>query len=887
MKTYKFNRRINGSHNGGKAFSIWQGWRMGFPILLLALFLFWGSIAGSVFASTGNSYTIGILSFTTKEETLEKWGALETYLMEEISGVSFRVKPLYYPEMDEAVADGKIDFVFTNPAHYIALSKVNELPGPMATLIRYENGEPQSEFGGVIFTSADSESPHTLRDIRGKKVSAVDNDSLGGYQAAAFELIKAGLNPERDVEMIFTGMPHSRAVEAVLEGDAQVGFVRTGIIESMVEEGIIGEADLRILNPQYADTTPILSTELYPEWPFVPLPHVDSSISKQVAAALFSMEPDGSAAREIGVYGFEIPARYLVVEEMMRALRVPPFDEAPPIRAMDLWEQYREVIMAAMLLGSALFIYNALKIRAGKLAKKKNRELEILMAQLEATQEELREAKDEAVEASKVKSQFLANMSHEIRTPMNGIMGFLQLLEETPVSGKQADYIQHIKSSADLMMNLINDILDLSKIESGKMVLETIPFNLHAILEKAVHPLKNRAREKDLEMNLVIDPSLPPQVKGDPTRLWQIITNLVSNAVKFTETGSVSVTASAREDTDSDCKVEIQVQDTGIGIPQEALETLFDSFVQADDSNTRKFGGSGLGLAITRDLVDLMHGTITVTSEPGEGSCFIVTIPMIKDFSVLPENQKSEKTSKPEKTESILSQNGKKTEEATHRVLVVDDQKTNRILAVQMLENRGIFCDVAENGAEAVEACRRKEYQLVLMDVQMPVMDGLEATRQIRNLREHPQPRIIAMTAHAMKEDEEKCLAAGMDACLTKPVDFDNLNALLPEENEISTFHHLMKEGGIDEEAAAEILEIAIESWKEEASELEKKLAQNDLKAVANILHKVKGSAANLGINSLEHLAKEAEAFLEEEEKEGLRVAVEDMWKIVDGLERK
>ncbi|SFI30075.1 Signal transduction histidine kinase [Tindallia magadiensis] len=588
----------------------------------------------ATFDSTDPSYTIGILSFTTKEETFEKWGALETYLTEEIGGTSFQVKPLYYEEIDEAVATNQIDFVFTNPAHYIALSKDNQLPGPMATLIELYHHEPQSAFGGVIFTKADPEAPQTLQNLRGKRISAVSQNSLGGYQAAAYELTKEGLDPSRDVEMIFTGMPHHLAVKEVLEGNAEVGFVRTGVIESMIDQGLVRAEDLQILNPQNRETTPFLSTELYPEWPFVALPHVNPMVSKQVAAALFSMEPDSITAQEVGIYGFGIPSSYLNVEEMMRALRVPPFDTAQPVRAIDIWTQYRDMILLALVLGLTLFVYSGLKLHGGMIAEKKNRELEALMVQLKAAQVDLQQAKEEAEQASQVKSQFLANMSHEIRTPMNGIIGFLTLLEETDTSQQQQEYIDDIKTSSKTLLKLINDILDLSKIESGKVELEHIPYHLPSTIQETVEIHRPWAQNKEIELSLHLHPGFPQQVKGDPMRLFQIVNNLVSNAIKFTENGQVTVNGRMKEQEKHRATVEISVQDTGIGISEEAQPNLFDVFSQADSSNTRKYGGTGLGLAITRDLIKRMNGTIDVHSKLGEGSTFRVTFPVEIDDGV-------------------------------------------------------------------------------------------------------------------------------------------------------------------------------------------------------------------------------------------------------------
>ncbi|MGV1100592.1 ATP-binding protein [Thiovibrio sp. JS02] len=393
-----------------------------------------------------------------------------------------------------------------------------------------------------------------------------------------------------------------------------------------------------------------------------------------------------------------------------------------------------------------------------------------LMAENErrkATEAELIKARDVAEAASRAKDEFLANMSHEIRTPMNGILGTLQLLADTEMAPVQKEYVRIAHSSAEALLGILNDILDFSKIEAGKLILEQIPFSLRKIGEELLSLLARQAREKNIELSAEIDAALPERLLGDPTRMRQILSNLLTNAIKFTENGRVTVRVKCLSSHTDRVALRMEVIDTGIGIAEKYQADLFQSFSQADGSTTRKYGGTGLGLAIVRQLVLMMGGRIGVESEPGKGSTFWCAL----DFPVVAEFGREVARNKPEARNPGALQG---------RVLLVEDNKVNQMVAARMLAGLNLSVDIAEDGEKALAALARGGYDLAFMDCQMPILDGYEATRRYRR-QEEGQGRlpIIAMTANAMEGDREKCLAAGMDDYLAKPVKKEQLCDLL------------------------------------------------------------------------------------------------------------
>ena len=531
-----------------------------------------------------------------------------------------------------------------------------------------------------------------------------------------------------------------------------------------------------------------------------------------------------------------------------------------------------EEVYAVIVITSAppLFRFELIESMARQVAQQLAR-----VAERERAQAQLAQARDEAMEASRLKSEFLATMSHEIRTPLNGVIGLNELLLRTQLDDEQTRLVTGLQISGRALLGLINDILDFSKIEAGRLELEAVPFAVEPLIAEVVAVQAEGAREKGIAITVACDQDLPEALTGDPTKLAQVVANLVSNAVKFTAEGSVAVEVDARPTAGGACVLRVVVRDTGVGVRRSKVSRLFEPFTQADSSTTRLYGGTGLGLAISRELASAMEGDITYEPNPGGGSIFTFAAVLA------PASPEDVVPAAPARDRVLVE--GAPSDRGV--VLVVEDNPVNQLVASGMLTALGYGVATAADGQAGVEAAAKGEYVAILMDVQMPVLDGYAATRAIRAAEPGARVPIIAMTAAAVDGVHERCLEAGMDDFLTKPVDVDRLARTLERwlvraavdatpslaRLELERLDELRQlDGGVGHTSyVARAIGNLLANAPLDLDALDQAAAAGDPEQVCAVAHRLAGAALNLGASC----GGEAARRLEDAVRDGVAVA--------------
>lgn len=923
-----------------------------------------------------NLVHIGVLIEISEQDTLDKWNETAVYLTNSIPSHNFEIVPLTYEEIEEGLFDDEIDFVIASPSIYIELEVLYGVTR-IATMQNKVLDETLSSYASVVF-SLENSGISNYTDLNKKSMGAVSEHSFGGYIMTLKELVEREISTS---SVTFYQTDHE-VVYQVLNQTVDFGTVRTGVLEEMDRDGLIDIEDFNVIVFYNSDFPLKHSTRLYPEWPIAKSSHISPELGEAVSSALMDLDSLNQAAIDSDISGWTIPLNYEDVHTTLKALKMEPYEnygEVSFYNAIYFNRVFLMIITVALFLVISITLYLLHARKAMEILAQESQDMQRI-----------------AIEANEAKGEFLANMSHEIRTPMSAIIGLAELLETTKINQRQKNYINRLKSSSVNLLGIIENILDYSKIDAKAMKLEHVVFNFNDILYNLSNVIAVQAMEKDVEFLFDIGPNIVKRYKGDPLRLGQVLINLSSNAIKFTEVGHVILKVEETEN-----KVKFSVIDSGIGMTQEEIEKILKPFEQADSSFTRKYGGTGLGLSITHQLVKLMGGELHVESVQGKGSIFSFQIPLEKvdtqgviqsipkelehiKIVIVDDNEESlriikktcdafgfqthtymlpnkvieemkNKTVNPDVVitnfslpqmdglefsaqlmsldefsskkiiimDSVAGQADifekaikagvkdflekpinpitffnvllgvfrEKAEDPKRRkmdgdkvtlvrpgtsIILAEDNKINQMIVNELLQKEGFSVTIANDGEEVIKILEEDEfeYQLILMDIQMPNLNGRDATKIIRESdSKYKDIPIIAMTAHALEIERKKSLAVGMDDFITKPLKIDKLfNAIAkyidivsvsvkPEEPTIKLLDFLDTKTALqnmnnDEGFYLEILFQFLTDYRGYEDSLEHIFGTDEQDDIVLETQTIKGLAQAIGANKL-HVAAE------------------------------
>ena len=737
-------------------------------------------MAGPLYAQQEVKIAIHV-GHQSQQAAQARWAPLLTAMNKSMPDYHFVMALYKLDALHEAVATRQADFVLTNPSSYLLMYKRSGLSAPLLTLSSLEQGKPVSALGGVIFTLAERTNIHKLEDLRGKSIAIADINAFSGYQMQAFELNQLGINPQTDTQLLVTGQPLDNVINAVLSKRAEVGFVRTGVLESLASVGKLDLSKITIVNQQNLPGYPVLtSTRLYPDWPLSALPQTNNQLKRRVTSFLLSLRDNRALVQQLQIQGFDVPANYTPVEEVLQALHLPPFDAEPAFTLLDVWERYSLLIVSAvlaavliMLLGlSTLLVNRRLKDRSREL-KLANIKLQEDMVERKAIEKKSAELKEQLAQSSKMESigHLTAGIAHDFNNILGAMMGYTELSQLKLAAGKPNDihyYLDEIYKSGTRAKELIRQMLTFSRLspnETGDKKTITV---LSPVVKEVLSMLRS-STPSTIELNFNIEnDNLRARIL--PVNLHQILLNLIVNARDAVgEYGRIDVTLSQQHYEHKLCNAcmmpitgdfaQITVHDNGSSIPESILNKVFDPFF-----TTKGVGkGTGMGLSVVHGLVHAHAGHILVQSSAETGTLFHILLPLEAN-----EAQPQITSNASSSTSSIKGS----------KIMVVDDEPAIANMLIDFLSAHGAHIVAFTDPTQALEEFQKSgaNIEIVITDETMPGMSGMSLSEKLLKLK--PELQIILCTGFSDHATPEAAAQIGIAGFFTKPF---NMNKLLDE----------------------------------------------------------------------------------------------------------